>query len=53
MDEDLFVPPMPTIMRQIKEARVRAMGVKIHAKRPALPMVRVVWIVRGEVGVDV
>ena len=34
----LFVPPRPTIMRQIKEAMVRAMGVKTQAKRPAFPM---------------
>lgn len=30
------------MMRQIREARVRAMGVNMHAKRPALPMVVVV-----------
>lgn len=27
------------MMRHTKEAMVRAMGVKIHAKRPAFPMV--------------
>lgn len=34
----LFVLPNPTIIRRIKEAMVNAMGVKIHAKRPAFPM---------------
>lgn len=38
-------------MRQTKEAMVRAMGVKIQAKRPAFPMMTVVvW--NQEVVVD-
>ena len=28
------------MIRQIREAMVSAMGVKMHAKRPSLPMVR-------------
>ncbi len=39
------------MMRQTKEAMVRAMGVKIQAKRPAFPMMTVVvW--NQEVVVD-
>lgn len=29
------------MIRQTREAMVRAMGVKIHAKRPAFPMMAV------------
>lgn len=44
---DLLVPPKPTMIKQIKEAMVRAIGVKIHAKRPAFPMMAVVkWFLR-------
>lgn len=34
--------PSMTITKHIKDARVRARGVIIHAKRPALPMFVVV-----------
>lgn len=30
------------MMRQTREAIVRAIGVKMHAKRPALPMAAVI-----------
>jgi len=34
-----------TIMKHIKEARVRHIGVRIHAKRPTLPMFAVAVVV--------
>lgn len=43
------------MVKHIKDARVRAMGVKIHAKRPALPMLVVVGgrkKKKGGLGVD-
>lgn len=39
MLEDLLVPPRATMMRQIREARVRRNGVRMQVKRPSLPMV--------------
>ncbi len=36
--EDLFSPPMKTMIRQMSEAMVRAMGVMMQAKRVSLPI---------------
>jgi hypothetical protein len=41
---DLEMPPNCTRVRQMKAARVRSMGVKMHATRPPLPMIAVVWV---------
>jgi len=38
--ELLFVPPRPTNMMHISDARVSAMGTKMHANLPALPILR-------------
>lgn len=38
MLELLFVPPSPTNMMHISDARVSAIGTKIHANLPALPI---------------
>ncbi len=35
------------MMRQTREAMVPTMGRKIHAKRPALPMMAAVLCIRG------
>ncbi len=39
---DQGVWPSMTITKHIKDARVRHIGVRIHAKRPTLPMFAVV-----------
>ena len=39
--EDLLRPPRPTMTRQTREARVSSIGVRIQAKRAALPMMAV------------
>lgn len=37
----LLYPPSSTRSRQMKDARVRSIGVRMHAARPALPIVAV------------
>lgn len=42
---DHGVCPSMTMMKHIKDARVRHIGVRIHAKRPTLPMFAVAVVV--------
>lgn len=42
-----------TMTKHIKDARVRHIGVRIHAKRPTLPIFAVVGVVVVVVGVGV
>jgi hypothetical protein len=42
---DQGVWPSMTMTKHIKDARVRHIGVRIHAKRPTLPMFAVVVVV--------
>ena len=41
MSESLLEPPVATMIRQTREMMVMTIGVKMHAKRPSLPMVAV------------
>jgi hypothetical protein len=44
---DHGVWPSMTMMKHIKDARVRHIGVRIHAKRPTLPIFAVAVVVVG------